>query len=789
MLQSYFIITLRNLWRNKVYISFNVIGMGIALACCTIAYLNYEFYALHDQQHERINEIFRLNFVKQQNDRLKHVGKSPLPLFSQLKNIGDIDEVSRFIQRRGAVKYSEKLFDARVGFVENNFNNLFTIPLLHGSYESINQRNSIYIAKNLALKTFGKQNSIGEVIQFLDQGKTYDLIVAGVFEDLPLNSSFQFEAMVNIETYLAIHQIDVEDWSNSAAIFFTLNHIDNTDIVEKLISKFSDSHNLFDPKAEIMKYYPDPFAGMAYRDFEHSVAGPFREVIPLFMVIIVSVLAGLILIVTSFTFINSTIASSAKRLKEIGVRKVVGGTRSQIIGQFFGENLFTCILSLIVALPLTKILASEYSKLFPKPLITLSLSDHIGFSIFIVGIMGIASLMAGAYPALYISRFDPARILKGKLKFGKVNWLSKSLLLIQIGFSMFTIIASFLFISNVFYQNSVDLGFDTEQTVVVRFTDKKASYEALENKLLQNPKILSVTGSGDHVGRRNYASRVSSEGKVIQIAGMDIGTNYLQTMELTLVQGRDFNDQIESDYNEAVIINQKFVDHMQWDQPIGKQVIFEDSLNCYVIGVVEDFYYDTFNSEIHPLCMRFISSDNYRYLIAKTNASDVSQLEEELKVLWSSLYQSQHFDIKTGKHARYEADFTNKFILKVFVFMGSIASVLSLIGLYALVALNIEGRMKEIGIRKLLGATGRAIIQQINSSFIYIVIVGALLGASIAYILIPILMDVIWANYVNPDLLIITLGIAMLMGLAILTVAAKVYKATLVDPVNLLNDD
>ncbi|MDN5199796.1 ABC transporter permease [Fulvivirgaceae bacterium BMA10] len=789
MLKNYVKIAFRNLIRNKVYVLINVLSMGTAIACCIVAYLNYEFYASHDEHHERMDEIYRLNFVRQTTDRQQHFGIVPLPIEQKIQALSGVEEVVKFNQHRGTIKIKDNLFGTRVGFVDPAFVRLFTIPILYGNAGSLLQKRNILISDKLSLKCFGKENSVGEVLTYLDRGEEREMIVSGVFKSLPLNSSFRFEALSNFENHFDWHKVSATDWTKFTAIFFTIPDQVAPANLEEQVKELAMLHNQFDPKEKAVDYYMDPFRGMAARAYDRDIAGPFGDILPWPLVAVVAAISFLILIIASFTFMNTAIVASARRLKEIGVRKVVGGRRRQIIWQFLGENLAICVLSMIVALPLSEYLADEFSQLFPKTIVELHYTNHFGFIIFIFGLLMLTGIIAGAYPAFYVSKFHPASILKGSLKFGKVSKFSKSLLFVQICFSMLAVVSSVLFIQNMAYQNAMDLGFDIDKTVVVRFTTGRSEYTTMQNQLLQNPRVLSITGAGDHAGRRNYFSSVKFEDEEIAIAGMDIGADYIETMELEIVQGRDFNKNLQSDYKEAMIINEKFAETMNWKDPIGKKLVFQDTLDYYVIGVVKDFYYDAFNSQIQPMCLRFIKPHDFRYLIAKTSAAEVLHVEEEMKILWTELFQSQHYDIKTGEHARFAATFTNRLMLKIFIFMGSLATILSLIGLFALVSLNMEGRMKEIGVRKVMGASSSIIMQSINRTYMLILWAGTLVGATIAYFVIPTLMGSIWAHHIDASIWLLALAICLMVLICVLTVGFKVYNTASVNPVNLLRDE
>ncbi len=789
MLENYLKISLRNLYKNRIFVLINVLGMGMAIACCIVAYLNFRFYHDHDGHNTRIDEIYRLNVVEKESDRLIHYGMTPFAIETELKKINGLDEISRYQVSKGTIQMGTDLFGTKIGFVDAAYPSIFTIPMIYGAIENLDEKNYILINDRLSLKLFNELNSVGKTLSFLDNGKEKEWVIGGVFEEQPLNSSTNFEALTSIKNYLDIYDAQLTDWNNSTTFFFTfMNGIIPSDL-DNQMAELTKFHQQRIPNKEILNYYADPLKGMAARAYDQEVVGPFGDILPWPIVAVVAFISLLILLISSFTFINTAIASSANRIKEVGIRKVIGGSRATIIWQFITENLLVCILSLIIAIPLSTYLSSEFNQLFPKAIVDLHISDDINFVFFLLVLVGSLGILAGGYPAVYLSRFQPSKILKGNFVFGQVGRLSKFLLYIQLCFTMLTIISSVLFIQNAFFQDGIDLGFDTDETVVIRLTNGSSDIHVFRERLAQNPKVLSITGSADHVGRRNYFEEVTVEDRQILIAGMDVGADYLKVMELNLIAGRDFDYRLQSDFNEGVIVNEEFVKTMKWKDPIGKRITYSDTLSCRVIGVVKDFYYDTFNSEVLPLSLRFIKPIDYRYLVAKTKTQYVPQLEEESKVLWNELFQGENHDIKTGMHARFESTYTNAMILKIFVFMGSIATILSLIGLFSLISMHLSNRTKEIGIRKILGAHLVSILVNVNKTYVIIILLGLSTGALISFFVTPTLMDSIWAYHVKINLWIIAISIVTMTLFTFLTILWKVKINMSLNPIELLRQE
>ncbi|MEL7002637.1 MAG: ABC transporter permease [Bacteroidota bacterium] len=375
------------------------------------------------------------------------------------------------------------------------------------------------------------------------------------------------------------------------------------------------------------------------------------------------------------------------------------------------------------------------------------------------------------------------------MKYKSVGRLTKVLLSGQFAFSMLAITASILFIKNAQFQNEMDLGFDTEQIIVVRYGGDENVFEPLRSTLAANPKISMIAGSVDHVGRRYHNALITHEGVDINIVGLDVGPNYLETVELELTLGRDFNGDKASDYEEGVIINESLARELATDNPIGQKLVYADTVNYYVIGVVKDFHFDSFQSAIQPLWLRLKKPEEYNYLIAKTNPAMVSSVMSEIKMTWRNLFNTEVRDIKAPDYARNQAQTINGIVLKVLIFMGVVLAIMSIIGFYSLVSLNLFGRMKEIGVRRVLGSSVISVIGVINKDYIWVLLVGTVSGALISYLTIPMLMSTIWSSHIPGNIGLTVFSILLMLLTCAFTVGFRVFFASTVSPTLLLRDE
>ncbi|MEM8566936.1 MAG: ABC transporter permease, partial [Bacteroidota bacterium] len=784
-IKNYGKIAFRNFQKNANYALINVLSMSIGLACCIVSYLNYNHNHSFDHQHRNYSNIYRINYQEQELQRTRQYGIVPEAVFSRAENLSSVRQATQYLEWGGNAKKGNEYFDMNVAYVTDNFFEVFDFPLLTGSYTGLVKDNGIIVTQELAVKIFGHYDILGKTLNFVHQGQERLMSVSGVLSEMPTNSSIQVDAFTSMANFSS----STRAWDKTVTAFLLLGEGARVGSMESILNDFARTNDPDVVQRDNKTYYLDPLKGMALRAQQDDVIGPMEVALPLAMDLVPIIISGLILLLASFTFTNTTIASAAGRLKEIGVRKVMGGRKDQIVIQFLWESLFICVLAGAAALPLSAWLADQYNQLLPFLELELVLEDHLSFFIFLIAVLLLTGLIAGGYPALFLSKFHPAKILKRSLKYRSIGRWTKILLSIQFAFAMITIIASFLFVRNAGFMGDMDLGFDTESTIVVRFGNQEGAFSALHNALVENPRIEKVTGSVDHVGRRFHSARVRHGSEEFPIVGLDVGPDYLAVAGLTLTSGRDLDPNRASDYLESVLVNKKMVASLGGDDPLGKKLTYQDSIDYYVVGVVEDFYFDAFNSDIQPLWIRLRPEDEFNYLIAKTSPDRTASVMEEVKMTWRGLFNTELEDIKPPEYAREEATIINSIIMKVLTFMGSIAAIMALVGFYSLVSLNLFNKTKEIGVRRVLGSSIGSVIKEVNRDYWLILLFGIISGTMISHFAIPILMSSLWAEHIQSSLWVSTSIIMLILGVCFLTVATKVIKAAGTNPVHLLKDE
>jgi len=494
-------------------------------------------------------------------------------------------------------------------------------------------------------------------------------------------------------------------------------------------------------------------------------------------------------LIACFNLTNTAVAVSAKRLKEIGIRKVMGSQRLQLIIQFMGETMLICFMALLLGMLIADILLiPAFNNLWPYMKLTTNYIGKPDFLFFMIGTLFLTGIIAGSYPALYITKFQPISILKGTLKFGGTNYFTRSLLTLQYAISLIAIVCSFAFIGNAKYQRDMDLGFDQKE-VVYTFIDNGNEYETYRNALAENKDIISVAGSKHHIFSNMYNDPIKHEGKEIEVDIMDVGDGYLKTVGFDLIEGRDFQKDSETDFKESVIITENMAKSYGWDKPIGKEIIWMDTVKLYVIGVVKDAYTEGLWNQMDPLMLRYTAQAKYTHIIVNSAAKDIVRVNEFMEKKWKEVFPNRPYHSRYMDSAMVEANTVNNNIVKMFVFLGIIALMLSATGLFTLVSLNIIKRMKEIGVRKVLGASVGNIARVINTEFVVILLIASVLGSYAGSLLSEMLMDSIWDFYQAATSFTFIISASILFAISALTIGFKIYSTATMNPTKTLRDE
>lgn len=770
----------------------NVLGMGVALACCIIAYLNYSYNKNYDAQHENAEKIYRVNFIRDFKGAITENGITPMPIGNLIRDkISGVEKSIRVTPSGGNFRIKDDLFNTRIYYVDNGFLDLFTFPLKSGSTSEFENKSNIYISSQLAVKYFGQEDALGQQMTHVLDSGTREYIVAGIFEKMPSNSSMQFDAVTDFDNFLEVNEVDENNWKDWTTLFLEVRDESQIPFIEKELQQYKERQNKAKPDYAVSRFYLDPLPGMAVRAERDNVYNHwFRSGLPIAAAIAPNVMAILVLLIAVFNFTNTSIAMASRRLKEIGIRKVMGSRKKQLIIQFITENMILCFLAGIVALLIAELLVPAYNEMWNFLELDLNYLSNLGFLGFMFVLLIITGLLAGSYPAFYVSSFEPTSILKGTFKFGGTNWVTKVLLGGQFLITILALIFAVGFIQNANYQQNFDLGFSVDNVVSTRVNGEK-EFDALRNALVKNPDITLVAGTRHHIMSSGWGDPIKYEDLEKEVDIFDVGHDYFDVMDISLIEGRQFKMDSETDIEESIIINRQLADEFGWekDEIIGKRVVLRDTVQLYVVGVVEDIYTSALWDTTDPTMFRMSGKEGYARLLVKAKNKDLRKVDKFIEAEWKKIFPNRIYFSDFMDEAMAEATLVNKNIVKLFTFLGVIATLLSASGLYTMVSLNIIKRMKEIGVRKVLGASIQNIVKKLNTQFAIILLIAAVAASIISYLLLDLMMDSIWDYYQKANAITFLVGTLIVFVVAAITIGYKVYSAAAMNPVNTLRDE
>lgn len=787
MFKNYFKIVVRNLYKNKLYSFINIFGLGVAVAICIAGYINYQFSQSFDAFHENADNIYLVNTYRIVNNNRQDLSTCPTPMAGAVKdNMPGIDNFSRLARGGAIIRYKDKVFNESIYYVDENFFDIFTFPLLKGNKNALKDMNSLIITDEIAQKYFGKKNPIGKQILLSPNGeKEYTFIVQGVIRKPSYRSSIRLSICAPYERQEDILGYKLKSWRDwTSAAFIQTGRGTSPTAIEGHMQTYVNKTNQANPQFPVNGFFltglPD-LSTISYR----LGGSPFKNGFKPSQIIAPSVIAFLVLLLACFNFVNTAIAYSSRRLKEIGIRKVIGGMRGQLIMQFLSENLVLCSLALILGLILAGPFVNFYSSLFPDTVFTLSYADNPGLLIFIIGLLLFTGIASGAYPALYVSRFNPISIFRGKQKLGGTNRLIRVLLTLQFVISIAAILSGIMFYKNSEFIKNYDLGFDKEQVLVVPVRNE-TNYRLLKNSLKNNPHIIS-TAASEHVLGYAWTTRdIEAEQTKLRIDVLDIGEKYFETTGLKLLEGTSFNPDKKAEAAQSVIISETMKKTLGWSSAVGKYIRFNappPGKEYRVIGVAKDFYLRGVWRKVGPVALRSAPADRTRYLSLKFNLDRLQNVSAEVRKTWKKLFPHLPYNGFFQDEVLAEATKITESIGLLFQYIALIVILTSGMGLFALVSLNIVKRTKEIGIRRVLGASFRDISYLLSREFMVLLVIAGVLGSLLGYYLIKMLMSDIWAYYVSFGIIPFLGSFLMMFAIAMVTVGSKVFSVATDNPV------
>jgi putative ABC transport system permease protein len=746
MIKSYLLIGFRNAIRNGATSLINLFGLGVGVAVTiTVFIFSDQFFHTDDFQQKK-DRIYEITNVVDTGRKLTTLSKVPYLLAPAIsEEAPGVEESVRINMRSGALRFTDKVFYESFYFVDNSFSRVFNFPVLEGNLQSLSSPKNIVFTKLMANKYFGDQVGVGQTISIKFTNGHSEEFVVGAVIDPPPNNTMYFDFLLSMEMYEKVFPADQYTWSDlSDATFLLMKPGHSINEVQALTDKYKILQNESSPEWKTSEFKFYPFTELATRSYEIE-NGTVGSGEPQGVIALGSV-ALMLLLLACFNYMNISLATVSKRLKEIGIRKVVGGRKQEIVQQFIVENFLLCLISISIGLVVAYFMFVPWLGTLVSNKIPFVFSSAYLPLLFFLGLITFIVLISGLYPAIYISRFQPVTILKGKEKFGQRSKLSRVLLTLQFILAFTTIVGCFVYIDNNLYLKNKDWGYDHKQNIFVPISDF-SQFTNLSNKFSSQVNVINTAGTVDHIGRHRSTLPFQNEGQTFEAVIYRVGFEYLETMNLRLSEGRFFDKAIQSDQIESVVVNENFVRAMGWDNPINK-IIKQDSIQRQVIGVVKNFHYTDFYREVLPVMFTITPESSFRYLALKVNEGSVEETETLLKSTWKEIAPDDPYNGMLQDDVFSNWANNSRTEMKLMVFVVIITVMLACLGLFGLVSYNITRRLKEFSVRKVFGAGSFHIFKLMNRDYIWILSIAFVLGAPAGLYLMDILIH---QTYVDPQ--------------------------------------
>jgi putative ABC transport system permease protein len=772
-----FKLCLRNIKRNKTFTFINVSGLVLGLACCMLLLLWVQDEISYDRFHEHGKHIYRIIEKNQYESGISYSAITPAPIAPLIKSqVPEVTDFARFWPETLTFKLGDKSFPLWSGIIDPSFLKIFSFPLVKGDPETVlTNPTSILLTEESAKKIFGSEDPLGKTLFF--EGK--DVAVTGVIAEIPRNSHLQFACLVPLSLAQELG-IDLDNWADSRYFSYVqLNAEASPSAVDSKIKNLEKAHAPGGSQSELQL---QPFTKIYLYGLNST--GPIAYVY------IFSLVAFFNLVLAAINFTNLTTARSFQRAKEIGLKKVVGAKRWQIIRQLLSETLFLTLASLALSVFMVILVLPAFNHLSGKQ-ISLDIQNYPEMALGLILIAILTGLLAGSYPAFFLSSFKPVKTLKGISYIeahGGAPRLRKTLVVFQFALSITLIICTTVINSQLNYMRNKELGIDIADVISVSVDKLGEDYETLKAELRQNPNILHITASSFPLASYAFGTSAAEwEGKEkgerisMGLAMVDFDT--FDTFKLKMAAGRPFQKEFATDATEAYIVNETAVLAMGMQDPIGKRFSWNQR-DGRIIGVVKDFHNRSLHQEIKPFVF-LISPPWFRYLSIKINPAAEAEALNFLKDKWKTLRPGQDFSyffLDSYIDGFYRSEQRMKKVIQYFTF---ITIFISCLGLFGLTTFSAEQRTKEIGIRKVLGASVSRIIVMLSQDFTKRILLANIIAWPVAYYFMHKWLQN-FAFRIRIDIWVFFMAAALAMLIALLTVSYQSIRTALANPVDSL---
>ena len=805
MIQNYFKIAFRNLWKNKTFTSLNIIGLTVAFSVAILLGMFAVFQLSYDKFHKHGDQLYQVYSEDSSPDGIEANTSKSEPFSAALRDeVAGVEKITRYNGGGVLLSYKGKELWMGSAYVDPDFFEMFSFPIVKGNKQNpITSESSIAITEHASKRIFGEENPIGQTVTILRDEKNVPFTISGIVEDFPNTSSIGFDVILNFksqgehayartigrwdmenhEVYMQLSKgIKPTQFEKSTKDFTQLHYKDEIESAKRDGAQPNSNGNYREIKLL-------PLADLRFANFNQGAVAVNRS-----MPYLVLAIAILILFIACVNFINMSIGKSDKRLREIGMRKTLGANNKQLFFQFWGESILVFVISTGLGILMALLLLPSFQTLFRTKASFETVLNPSLLMVLILSFLGI-TLIAGGYPAILMSRLGTLQSLKGKLDINGKNYLRNSLMVLQFGIAILLISGTLILREQVAFMRTKDLGFNKNQVIAFPLNGKRNDQQALQllrDDLQDNVNILNVTASNNILGLGKDRSSSTSvlgfehKGRGVSTHMLVVDADYIETLDLNLVAGRSFRRNLASD-SLSVIINESMEKQLNEEEILAAKIDLDEA-SFTIVGVIKDFNFQDLDQNIEPMTLFALPNWNLSNAYVKVSAQNLEQAYQDVKIAWNKIEPNAEFQ---GSFLNENIDRTLRSERTMATMIGSgsiLAILLSCIGLFAMSLLIVAQRQKEIGVRKIVGASVSAITVLLTKDFLKLVVIAFIIATPIAW----------WAmskwlqNYAYHINLTIWLflaagGIAVLI--AMLTIAGKTIKAANANPVNSLKTE
>ncbi len=785
MLTNYFKIALRNLLKNKVYSFINIMGLALGMACSLMIMLWVQDEMNMDAFHENGPRLYRVMENQYYSGKIETYASTPGILADNIvKDIPEIEKASQMLWEEEPLFTVGNTFDKEKGrYVQGDFLNMFSYKLEQGDANAALKRpDGVVISKKLAQKYFPNQNPMGKSIR-IDSKE--DMMVTGVLKDIPQNSSLKFDFLMSYDRWLKNSPWAKEWGNNGPRCYVMLSKNASLSKVNSKIKGYIKSKNKDSNVELFLQSYQESYL---YSNWDSGKQNGGR----IDYVRIFSIVAIVILIIACINFMNLATARSVKRAKEVGVRKVIGAVKGILISQFIGEAVLIAFLALILSIVLVFLLLPTFNLLTEKQL-SLNFTDP-NFLLILLGLTLLTGFVAGSYPALFMSSLNPVIVLKGALKFKpSATYFRKGLVVFQFALSITLIVGMIIVHQQIEYIQTKNAGFDRENLLYMPLEgDLQKSFASFKQDLEHQPGIKSVTCSQSsplEVGSSTQGVRWPGKDttQLLLFANNAISYDYIQTMGIQLIDGRDFSEQYGTDTTNY-IINEASAKKIGYKDPVGKEMTMWGRKGT-IVGLMKDFHYNTLHSAIEPLILRLQpKTESWGVVIIRAEAGKTPQAIASTEKTFKKFNPNFPF-----KYLFADQEYANQYksenvVNKLSNYFAFLAIFISCLGLFGLAAFTAEQRTKEIGVRKVLGASVGNLVGMLSADFIKLVLVATVIAFPVAWYFLKNWLEK-YAYRIDIQWWYFAIAAFAAVVIALLTVSYQAIRASLMNPVKSLKTE